>query len=634
MRKVIEPSTEGAIPIGIVDMRYNRLSGITPDGPRREDPCIEKAVFTASALKARTYRGSVVTFITGSEWYFTGETNGRILPALIEIDLGDGSGFRSARFGEKVTAGYPSPGTRTCRLRALMPDGEIKHASFMFDVAALETPLPHDTIHVTAAIPYEGGYASGSAYVYLADSLASLSNPLVVLEGFDIDNTMFWDELYADLNQEELVERARAGGYDIVVLDFDDSTDFIQRNSFVVVELLSQLQAMIPPSRDIALVGASMGGLCGRYALSWMEQNGPQHRVRTYISFDAPHGGANIPLGVQYWVKFFSEQSASAEEMLAGLESPAARQMLEYHFTDPPGTTGESDPLRDALTGEFAALGEYPSSPRKVAVANGSGHAEGQGFSAGEQIILYEYSSFLVDIIGNVWAVPDGPDQIVFDGLIDILLLPEDRMIVHCQDTRPLDNAPGGSRPSMAQMDSTEAPYGDIMALHESHCFIPTVSALDIDTEDIFYDVAGDPSIMDRTPFDTIIWAPVNERHIFISPECADFLLAEISVGITGEEPLLPRAGRAVLLQNRPNPFNPVTTIRFALPAAGHVTLRVYDPAGRLVRTLIDGRLEGGWREIAWNGRDDTGRSVASGVYFCRLATDRSTSAVKMILLR
>ena len=59
--------------------------------------------------------------------------------------------------------------------------------------------------------------------------------------------------------------------------------------------------------------------------------------------------------------------------------------------------------------------------------------------------------------------------------------------------TLPYDSAPGGWRASMAQLDTTQAPYGDIVALHNAHCFIPTVSALDLPTSDLFFDVAGTP---------------------------------------------------------------------------------------------------------------------------------------------
>ena len=68
-----------------------------------------------------------------------------------------------------------------------------------------------------------------------------------------------------------------------------------------------------------------MGGLCSRYALAYMESHGIPHRVRTWISFDAPQAGADIPLGLQYWIRFFAGQSADAAAFLQVLGRPAAR---------------------------------------------------------------------------------------------------------------------------------------------------------------------------------------------------------------------------------------------------------------------------------------------------------------------
>ncbi len=85
--------------------------------------------------------------------------------------------------------------------------------------------------------------------------------------------------------------------------------------------------------------------------------------------------------------------------------------------------------------------------------------------------------------------------------------------------------------------------------------------------------------------------------------------------------------------QNRPNPFNPTTTISFGLPAAARATLRVYDTAGRTVRTLIDGPQTAGFHEVPWDGRDDRGTGVATGVYFYRLSVDGQESQTKKMIL-
>ena len=85
---------------------------------------------------------------------------------------------------------------------------------------------------------------------------------------------------------------------------------------------------------------------------------------------------------------------------------------------------------------------------------------------------------------------------------------------------------------------------------------------------------------------------------------------------------------------NRPNPFNPATTIRFTVPQDGPVNLAVCDVHGRHVRTLADGRRAAGSHEIVWDGRDAQGRPVASGVYLCRLRGGSRTLVRRMVLLR
>jgi hypothetical protein len=88
----------------------------------------------------------------------------------------------------------------------------------------------------------------------------------------------------------------------------------------------------------------------------------------------------------------------------------------------------------------------------------------------------------------------------------------------------------------------------------------------------------------------------------------------------------------------RPNPFNPTTTIEFSLAAASDVAIRVYDAAGRVVRTLVDSSVEAGPHTIVWRGTTDTGQRAASGVYFIRMeAVGEHTSyreARKLVLLK
>ena len=67
--------------------------------------------------------------------------------------------------------------------------------------------------------------------------------------------------------------------------------------------------------------------------------------------------------------------------------------------------------------------------------------------------------------------------------------------------------------------------------------------------------------------------------------------------------------------QNYPNPFNPETEIRFQFPEAGHSVVRIYNTLGQEIRTLADGQYEAGFQSISWDGKDNNGQLVASGIY-------------------
>jgi hypothetical protein len=184
-------------------------------------------------------------------------------------------------------------------------------------------------------------------------------------------------------------------------------------------------------------------------------------------------------------------------------------------------------------------------------------------------------------------------------------------------------------------MDTTEAPYGDIVALHENHCFIPTVSALHLDTTDLFYDIAGDTSLLSLTLFDAAYYPAVNEEHVLVTPQNKEWFLSEIrgpAVAI-GDAPAALSPGLR-LLPNLPNPFLSETRIRFTLPKPGFVRLSVHDLRGRLVATLIDGRVPAGLREITWDGLDDAGSRVGSGIYFSRLESEGSVVMNKLVRMQ
>ena len=94
------------------------------------------------------------------------------------------------------------------------------------------------------------------------------------------------------------------------------------------------------------------------------------------------------------------------------------------------------------------------------------------------------------------------------------------------------------------------------------------------------------------------------------------------------------RALVLTLHQNRPNPFNPTTTISFVLPSRMRTSLAIFDVRGALVRRLLDEDLPAGLKEVVWDGRNQRGQPAASGLYFYELRAGKESMTRKMLLLK
>ena len=234
---------------------------------------------------------------------------------------------------------------------------------------------------------------------------------------------------------------------------------------------------------------------------------------------------------------------------------------------------------------------------------------------------------------GNVWAVPNGTLTKIFDGA-NQQFFSGPTQVVNVSGTSPWDNAPGGMRDSMAQMDAVSPPVGDIVALYPNHCFIPTVSALDINTNDPFYNVAGDPDLLSHTPFDALYVPPTNEPHVTITPDNAPWLLNELDPVLSAVRPVASHGPAFSLLDAAPNPFGDETLVRWSLARNSRVHVDVYDVAGRRVTTLLDAARSAGPGNVSWNGRDTRGRSVAAGVYFVRAQAAGEMRTKRVVLVR
>jgi hypothetical protein len=154
------------------------------------------------------------------------------------------------------------------------------------------------------------------------------------------------------------------------------------------------------------------------------------------------------------------------------------------------------------------------------------------------------------------------------------------------------------------------------------------------ETDTVVVGMAGlyfyEPQIGDQLGF---VQGPCDyDYNVRIEPRRWDDIDSPNGIGV-GEQgtPARPTA----LHGGHPNPFNPATSIRFDLGTAGAVTVKIYDESGRLVRTLLDDeRLGAGRHELSWDGRDDGGASLASGIYLYRFEADGVTETRKLALVK
>lgn len=100
------------------------------------------------------------------------------------------------------------------------------------------------------------------------------------------------------------------------------------------------------------------------------------------------------------------------------------------------------------------------------------------------------------------------------------------------------------------------------------------------------------------------------------------------------DDPVNPVATDFQLAQNFPNPFNPETTIRYTIPRTAEVQLEIYNALGQRVRTLVAGTQNAGAYDVVWNGRNDVGEMVSSGIYLYRLRAGNSVLTRKMLLMQ
>ncbi len=244
---------------------------------------------------------------------------------------------------------------------------------------------------ITATIPYQGVLASGEYEIcrsyFTSVSIANARKLVIFVEGIDANNERNISQLKAVIYQNSpgslsLGQKLNMAGYDILILNFKEGGDYIQRNAFVLAELIKQVNLQKTTPEPLVVVGYSMGGLVARYALAYMEAHGLPHDTRLYVSFDSPHKGAHIPVSVQALALNFSgplilSMFPQLAESLNQFKAPAAQQMLRYVIPSATTTSGiiPVNVKHIAFMNEMKGLNDcngFPTQTRNIAISLGS----------------------------------------------------------------------------------------------------------------------------------------------------------------------------------------------------------------------------------------------------------------------
>ena len=432
-RKDSVAHSAGCYSLALMDLRYDdfRSTALSDGSMYREDghfyhapgcsqsPCLEKESFVlwvdAPHIQSRVYRFVLNEGCVLSNYDTPADS--------ILIDFDDGMGWRTLAVGvvHEVDYGYGNR-NRTVRCRLFRQGRLVKHAGCIlkdndeYDVCDEPSmlfpgspPWPSSSDNPwDVEISSDGEWVRGRAYTLLSGD-GVFDKPFVFVEGIDFGldrdghpihewyrhGTFGWCEFASgfqdpDVNDDivygyddlrlmpQLLEAIRAEGYDVVLVDFYDGADWLQDNSLLVQHVIRLCNEYKVGNEPLVIAGASMGGVLTRHALRSMELNGEEHCTRLWISMDAPHEGAHIPLALQHAIRFSEENGQEQAQLFKQryLLRPAARQMLDAQvFND----SYEFDEWYNGLR----AMG-YPQECRSIAFSNGVSNGTGLAYSNDE----------------------------------------------------------------------------------------------------------------------------------------------------------------------------------------------------------------------------------------------------------
>jgi hypothetical protein len=434
---------------------------------RTQQPYTTKYAFAAAPTMTYDVDGKVnfrfpsSVFINSSDKTMSG----------FSVDFDDGLGYRSVTLNSLVNVLYPSAGTKTLRFKFTVNGGTIYYSHAKFQVysagtaqaryastagRAFKFPRASDNRCQEPTFPNPEQYQGIAAGAKVTVSYGEVGSrpdlvcnpqfirPLIVIEGFDVskfsafgvDNWDFKEFVRTDRNGgiasptsegDDLNGKLSTEGYDLIFIDFNDGTGDIIRNAYLVENIIQWVNAhkINNPHTGLrernVVLGQSMGGLIGRYAVCDMEKRKianssyASHEVRLLVTQDSPHRGANVPVGFQSLINKLAPKSLGsiglvtygATGLIIGsqmeiqdvvpalkqakqlLNEPATKQMLIIQ-------DGQTNSF---LTGDYRSMITFNSgyAPTFIshAIANGSECGQPQIINSSEELFYANASLFV-----------------------------------------------------------------------------------------------------------------------------------------------------------------------------------------------------------------------------------------------
>lgn len=388
--------------------------------------------------------------------------------STIQFDAADGQGYRTIQYNTPVNLNYADTGWKRWIFRITLTSGQqlYSHCKVHFsntsNVAGSGGPtargVPDRRRTIVATEQFDGAFGVADIVISYRDvNDQVLRRPLIVAEGFDPgwitnpeepEGQNTFGRFIRDVrnSQSEDLRNLISGNplvvgtpsaYDLVYVNWRKGTDWLQRNALVLEEVIREVNRLKQPDLITGLMnpnvvlGSSMGGVIARMALGRMDRGGGQngaggfaaHQTRLYVSLDAPHQGANVPLGYQAAARHATRMYISTGPIAATVEfvqflvngpspllnllladQPASRQMLNNRinlFYNPVNTTNQQ------FLNELRTQWAYPVNIRNIAISNGSECAIDQEFAAGSSL-LYHYRSTKTRFMGDLLFMAAG----------------------------------------------------------------------------------------------------------------------------------------------------------------------------------------------------------------------------------